>query len=87
MIRYTESRIYICICLNSICLNSALRCLLGCPSAWLLQVLGEFQLAAGGKALTMGGGSMQVGHVAHLAGAAVGVLLVLLVARLPDPEE
>ena len=82
MIRYTESRIYICICLNS-----ALRCLLGCPSVWLLQVLGEFQLAAGGKALTMGGGSMQVGHVAHLAGAAVGVLLVLLVARLPDADQ
>jgi hypothetical protein len=62
-------------------------CLPGCPSARLLQVLGEFQMAAGGKALTMGGGSMQVGHVAHLAGAAVGVLLVLLVARLPDADE
>ena len=49
----------------------------------LLQVLGEVQMAAGGKALTMGG-NMQVGHVAHLAGAAVGVLLVLLVARLPE---
>jgi membrane associated rhomboid family serine protease len=48
------------------------------------QVLGEFRMAAGGG-LTVGG--MQVGHVAHLAGAAVGVLLVLLVARLPEPAD
>ncbi len=36
---------------------------------------------AGG--LTLGG--LQVAHVAHLAGAAVGVALVLLLQRLPDP--
>ena len=49
------------------------------------QVLGEVQLAAAGRgaaAATLGG--MQIGHVAHLAGAAVGVLLVLLLARLPE---
>ncbi|EFN59133.1 hypothetical protein CHLNCDRAFT_49978 [Chlorella variabilis] len=48
------------------------------------QVLGELQMAAGGG-LTVGG--MQVGHVAHLAGAAAGVLLVLLLSRLPEPAE
>ena len=49
------------------------------------QVAGEFQMATAGKAATIGG--MQVGHVAHLAGAAVGVLLVLALARLPEPQE
>lgn len=29
---------------------------------------------------------VQVGHVAHLAGAAVGVLLVLWLSRLPDGD-
>lgn len=39
-------------------------------------------MVTGGRAMALGG--MQVGHIAHLAGAAVGVLLVLLLARLPD---
>ncbi|KAL4426803.1 hypothetical protein ABPG77_006589 [Micractinium sp. CCAP 211/92] len=47
------------------------------------QVLSEFQMATAGRGLTIGG--MQVGHVAHLAGAAMGVLLVLLLSRLPEP--
>ena len=46
------------------------------------QVLQEVQFVGAGKALVAGG--MSVGHMAHLAGAAVGVLLVLLLARLPD---
>jgi membrane associated rhomboid family serine protease len=40
-------------------------------------------VSSGGAAL-MGG--MQVGHVAHLAGACVGVLLVLLLSRLPGEK-
>lgn len=40
---------------------------------------------AAGKGATLGG--MQVSHVAHLAGAAVGVLLVLLISRLPEPAD
>lgn len=40
----------------------------------------KHQVAGG---LTLGG--LQVAHVAHLAGAAVGVALVLLLQRLPDP--
>lgn len=32
-------------------------------------------------------GGVQVGHVAHLAGAAAGVLLVLLLSRLPEPAD
>lgn len=50
-----------------------------------LQVLSEFQMATAGRGMTMGG--MQVGHVAHLAGAAVGVLLVVLLSRLPEPAD
>jgi membrane associated rhomboid family serine protease len=50
----------------------------------LLQVLSEFQNATGGG-VTVGG--MQVGHIAHLAGAAVGVLLVVLLSRLPAAAE
>lgn len=49
------------------------------------QVLSEFQMATAGRGMTMGG--MQVGHVAHLAGAAVGVLLVVLLSRLPEPAD
>jgi hypothetical protein len=49
-----------------------------------LQVLGELQMVAGGG---MRVGGVQVGHIAHLAGAAAGVLLVLLLSRLPDPAE
>ncbi|KAL4859452.1 Rhomboid-like protein 11 [Chlorella vulgaris] len=48
------------------------------------QVLSEFQNATGGG-VTVGG--MQVGHIAHLAGAAVGVLLVVLLSRLPAAAE
>ena len=51
----------------------------------LLQVLGEFQMVASATSMRVGG--MQVGHIAHLAGAAAGVLLVLLLSRLPDPTE
>jgi membrane associated rhomboid family serine protease len=29
---------------------------------------------------------MRVGHVAHLGGAVIGVLLVLLLSRLPDMD-
>jgi hypothetical protein len=39
-------------------------------------------MVSGGRALTLAG--MQVGHMAHLAGAAVGVALVLLLSKLPD---
>lgn len=39
-------------------------------------------MVAGGRGLTLAG--MHVGHIAHLAGAAVGVALVLLLARLPE---
>lgn len=53
------------------------------PGLLTPQVLSEFQMATAGRGLTMGG--MQVGHVAHLAGAAMGVLLVLLLSRLPEP--
>lgn len=42
-------------------------------------------MVAGGKGAMIGG--MQVGHCAHLAGAAVGVLLVLLISRLPEAAE
>ncbi len=31
-------------------------------------------------------GASKVGHVAHLGGALVGVLLILLLSRLPDPD-
>ncbi len=31
-------------------------------------------------------GGMRVGHVAHLGGAVIGVLLVLLLSRLPDMD-
>ena len=50
----------------------------------LRQVLTEVQLASAGRGAAATLGSVQVGHVAHLAGAAVGVLLVLLLARLPE---
>ncbi|PRW58478.1 Rhomboid protease [Chlorella sorokiniana] len=49
------------------------------------QVLSEFQMVASSTSMRVGG--MQVGHIAHLAGAAAGVLLVLLLSRLPDPAE
>lgn len=32
-------------------------------------------------------GGMQIGHVAHLAGAVAGALLVLLLASLPRGED
>ncbi len=51
----------------------------------LPQVLGEFQMVASSTSMRVGG--MQVGHIAHLAGAAAGVLLVLLLSRLPEPAE
>ena len=46
------------------------------------QVLGEARAQAAGGTLTVGGAT--VSHVAHLAGAAAGVLLVLLLSRLPE---
>ena len=48
-------------------------------------MLGEFQMVASSTSMRVGG--MQVGHIAHLAGAAAGVLLVLLLSRLPEPAE
>lgn len=48
------------------------------------QVLEEAKNQVAGG-LMMGG--MAVSHVAHLAGAAVGVLLVVLIQNLPDSEE
>jgi hypothetical protein len=45
------------------------------------QVAGEVSAATAGPALAVGG--VRVGHVAHLGGAAAGVLLVLLLSRLP----
>lgn len=45
------------------------------------QVLGEVSMVSTGKGAVLGG--MQVGHWAHLGGAAAGVLLVLLLSRLP----
>lgn len=35
--------------------------------------------------LTIGG--LQVGHLAHLGGALAGVLLVLALKAIPDPDE
>lgn len=46
------------------------------------QVLQEVAVVGSGRGMALGG--MSVGHWAHLGGAAVGVLLVLLLARLPD---
>jgi membrane associated rhomboid family serine protease len=47
------------------------------------QVLQEASAQAAGG-LRIGG--MQVGHIAHLAGALAGVLLVWLLSKLPDPD-
>ena len=47
------------------------------------QVLQEVNLHVAGGASSAAG---QVGHLAHLGGALVGVLLILLLNRLPDPE-
>ena len=46
------------------------------------QVLQEVSMVSGGKAVAVVG-NMSVGHWAHLGGAAAGVLLVLLLSRLP----
>lgn len=48
------------------------------------QVLQEVHVVASGK--TMAAGGMSVGHWAHLGGAAAGVVLVLLLSRLPPVE-
>lgn len=42
-------------------------------------------MVSSGRALTLAG--VQVGHLAHLAGALVGVVLVLILSRLPSGEE
>lgn len=47
------------------------------------QVLREAKMQALGGSMANGGGAM-VGHVAHLGGAAAGVLVVLLLSRLPQ---
>lgn len=47
------------------------------------QVLEEVAMVSSGKALVAAGGQLTVGHMAHLGGAAAGVLLVLLLSRLP----
>ena len=46
------------------------------------QVLSELKSQIGGG-LTLAGG-LQVSHLAHLGGALAGVLLVLLLQRLPS---
>ena len=48
------------------------------------QVLQEVHVVASGK--TMAAGGMSVGHWAHLGGAAAGVVLVLLLSRLPPVD-
>jgi len=48
------------------------------------QVLQEVHIVASGKSMAAGG--MGVGHWAHLGGAAAGVLLVLLLSRLPPVD-
>ncbi|KAL6781812.1 hypothetical protein ACKKBF_B09495 [Auxenochlorella protothecoides x Auxenochlorella symbiontica] len=49
------------------------------------QLLNEVHMVSSGRALTLAG--VQVGHLAHLAGALVGVVLVLILSRLPSGEE
>jgi membrane associated rhomboid family serine protease len=49
------------------------------------QVVNEVGSVAGGKAAMVGG--MNVGHWAHLGGAAAGVVLVLLLSRLPAAKD
>lgn len=49
------------------------------------QVVNEVGSVAGGKAVMVGG--MNVGHWAHLGGAAAGVVLVLLLSRLPAAKD
>ncbi len=49
----------------------------------LRQVGDELRAQAMGGTLTAGG--LQVSHLAHLGGALVGVLLVLLLSRVPLP--
>lgn len=46
------------------------------------QVWNEVAIVAGGKTMTMAG--MSVGHWAHLGGAVAGVLLLLLLSKLPE---
>ena len=46
------------------------------------QVLQEVTMVSSGKAALVGG--MSVGHWAHLGGAAAGVCLVLMLARMPS---
>jgi hypothetical protein len=48
------------------------------------QLLDELKAQAGGG-LMLGG--LQVSHIAHLAGAMAGVLLVLLLTRLPTGDK
>jgi len=48
------------------------------------QVLREAQAQAAGGLVVRG---LQVGHIAHLAGAFAGVLLVWLLSKIPDPDE
>eukprot|EP00775_Hariotina_reticulata_P012482 gene12482-12616_t len=48
------------------------------------QVLQEAKAQAAGGAVIAG---LKVGHVAHLAGALAGVLLVWLLNKIPDPDQ
>jgi len=48
------------------------------------QVLQEVQIVASGSSMVVG--QMSVGHMAHLGGAAAGVMLVILLSRLPPVE-
>lgn len=46
-------------------------------------MLQEVASAQGGGAMIAG---TKVGHIAHLGGAMMGVLLILLLHRLPEPK-
>ncbi|KIY94446.1 hypothetical protein MNEG_13515 [Monoraphidium neglectum] len=61
------------------------RLLEGLILGWFVvrQVLSEAQAQVAGG-LTIGG--LQVGHLAHLGGALAGVLLVLALKSVPDPD-
>lgn len=53
------------------------------PKPMLSAALQEVVSAQSGGAMI---GGTKVGHVAHLGGALIGVLLVLLLSRLPEVE-
>ena len=50
---------------------------------WVQEVQAQATKSAGLGAAQVAG--VQIGHIAHLAGALAGVLLVILLSRLPAP--